>query len=273
MLCTDLTGVKEFEDRLEAEPLWCNSWQCEHCAPRRRTKLIGQVIDGRPTVLLTLTVSPAVTGTQPERAQKLSHAWRELRRRIRLELALPPALQWLDTPERPITPALAQERRAAITQARRAPAPLPFYAVFEATQQGAPHLHIALRPKFIPHAWLSHQMQLLLQSPIVDIRQVHQTRGVARYVGKYLGKDAHKFGTCKRYWQSKDWNLDTTDHSLASQPGFLQFHIHKQSWKEYVADKTRTNLRYQIRDFKMIVWRTEAGRKEAKPCTLIGHSL
>jgi len=272
MLCTDLTGVKHYDDHIEATPLWCNSWQCSLCNPRRKTKLIAQVLDGTPTVLLTLTVAPEVPGTQPERAQALAHAWRELRRLIRIELALPTRLRWLDATRLADAPALAADRRQALPAARKAPAPLPFFAVFERTVAGAPHLHIALRPPFLPQAWLSAQMQRILKSPIVDIRQVQQTRGLARYLGKYIGKDAHKFGTCKRYWSSADYSLTKDDHAPATEPGYSHFSIERTPWHDFVHAQLMRGCYYELQEGTLKLWPKRPRSQKAQPCISAGLS-
>jgi hypothetical protein len=85
---------------------------------------------------------------------------------------------------------------------------LEFLAIFEATQNGWPHLHILLRSGYIEQAWLSSQMARLADSPIVDIRLVHSRKGAARYVAKYTAKGPGKFGTLKRYWTSLAWEIE-----------------------------------------------------------------
>ena len=48
----------------------------------------------------------------------------------------------------------------------------------------------------------------LIDAPIVDIRRIHGARHIAHYVAKYVGKGPGKFGTCKRYWHTRDYVLD-----------------------------------------------------------------
>jgi hypothetical protein len=83
---------------------------------------------------------------------------------------------------------------------------LAYFVTVEATKQGWPHMHIALRSKWIGQRWLSEQWADLLGSPIVDIRRVQDGGRAARYLAKYLGKDPHRFEGCKRFWCSRDWN-------------------------------------------------------------------
>jgi len=83
---------------------------------------------------------------------------------------------------------------------------IPYFAVFEATKAGQPHLHILCRVKWIDQRVLSAYMRTAIGAPIVDIRRCNSTRAAAKYVSKYVGKAPGKFGTCKRYWQTKDYD-------------------------------------------------------------------
>jgi len=131
-------------------------------------------IKGKPTTFLTLTVSEASGPDPVQRCRNLVKAWRTLRLRI---------MRLYNVEE------------------------LPFLAVVEAQKNGEPHLHIIARMPYVPQAWISEQMAALIGAPIVDIQAVRKTRKLANYVAKYCGKDPQRFGTCKRYWQSRDWML------------------------------------------------------------------
>lgn len=85
---------------------------------------------------------------------------------------------------------------------------IPYLCVFEATKKGEPHLHILARVAWISQKWLSKQMQDINGAPVCDIRKVRSEGHVARYLAKYIGKEPHRFGTCKRYWYTKGWDLD-----------------------------------------------------------------
>lgn len=172
MLCTDLTLVKHDKTSSTAEPLRCRSWQCEHCNPLRRKRLVREAAHGEPRTMITLTVNPSVLGSPTERAQALVAAWREVRRQAK--------------------------KRYGYKK-------ISFLAVFERTKRGEPHLHILSRVKWIDHSWLSNLMKSLIGAPVVDIRHVDKARNVARYVSKYIGKDPQPFEGCKRYWRSLDW--------------------------------------------------------------------
>lgn len=135
---------------------------------------MAEACGGQPTKFITLTIR---RNEEPEpnlAAKKLARAWRCVR------LAIMRRYKWKK---------------------------LPFFAVFERHKSGWPHLHILARCGYIDQAFISAQMQRLLNSPIVSIEAINNHSKIAGYVAKYLGKDPYKFGTSKRYWQSPDYDL------------------------------------------------------------------
>lgn len=172
MICRQLSLVKHTPLWDCALPLYCKSWQCEICAPRRAYQLVKTGIAGRPERLLTLTASKATAQTPAARAVAISHAWRKIVREIRK--------LWPSQP-------------------------LEYLAVFERTQHLEPHLHVLTRGPFIPQKWLSAQAAKRLRAPIVDVRAIRNPERAAKYIAKYIGKDPYKFDGCKRYWQTPNW--------------------------------------------------------------------
>lgn len=172
MLCTDLTFVKVVANRIYAEPLKCRRWSCPYCQPQRKRQLVAKAASGHPDTFLTLTASPDTAQTPERAAQVLVIAWRK----VRAEAC----------------------RRYGYTT-------IPFIAVFEETKAGWPHLHILIRCKWLDQAWLSQRMMHHAKAPIVDIRRVKSVQHAVRYVFKYIGKAPRSFGTCKRYWTSRDY--------------------------------------------------------------------
>ena len=160
---------------VRAITLWCRSWSCPDCAPKRRAKLKRQAMSGKPTKFLTLTISEAHECSVEQQALLLSDAFRKLIKRWR--------------------------RHKPSTE-------VEFCAVFEPTKRGRPHLHVMLRAPYTRQEWLSRQMKDLLDSPIVDIRAITDRRKVARYVAKYITKSNIRFGSAKRYWFSPKYQLD-----------------------------------------------------------------
>lgn len=163
-------------------------------------------MQGRPNSFLTLTSRRDHKKTPNDAARELARAWRLLRLRILRKLNI---------------------------------SKLPFLAVFERTKLGWPHLHIIMRAPYISQTWISVQMRDLTGSFIVDIRRIDGQRGAIGYVTKYVGKDAHRFGSAKRYWESQDYQIDKRAKIKASfEHGFGwdrdTRHIDKwcRSWRE-----------------------------------------
>jgi len=125
-------------------------------------------------MMITLTSNPAVGDSPTDRAQRMSAAFNKLVKRIK--------------------------RRTKLLH-------LPYFVAVEATQNHEPHFHVLLRAPFIPQAWLSTQWNELTGAPIVHIKRIKNPRSAARYISKYISKAPARFGTMKRYWHSKDWDL------------------------------------------------------------------
>lgn len=174
MLCSESIAVNLGPNAARAVTLKCRSWGCPLCQPERQTQLIAQARNGKPTTFITLTSNPETGGTPASRARALAHAW-------------------------PII-----VKRACKRWGYKA---IPYFCVFEATKRGEPHLHILARVKWIDQRWLSDQMRSLVNAPIVDIRQVKSGKHVAKYIAKYIGKEPHRFASCKRYWCTRSWRL------------------------------------------------------------------
>jgi hypothetical protein len=178
MLCGEALLVKLQPEEIGARLLRCRAWTCPNCHDDRKRGLQAQAHRGHPTRFITLTVNPAYFTTPLERAQRLVIAWRKVR--------------------------LAAMKKYKLKA-------LPFLAVFEATRKGEPHLHILARFKWIAQDWLSKQMEEEIGAWCVDIRSVKDRVEIRRYIAKYVGKSAHHFGTMKRYWASRDYEIAGKD--------------------------------------------------------------
>jgi hypothetical protein len=172
MLCRDFSLVNVYDGGKVAIPLCCRAWNCDYCAPRRRREVIALAVAGSPNRLITITVNPALLVSPAARAAALANAWRLVVKRAGRQLTI---------------------------------GKIEYLAVFEKTKRGEPHLHILARCGYIPQAWLSAQLKELIGAPIVDIRKVTSGSRAAAYVAKYIGKDPHRFATCKRYWHTRNW--------------------------------------------------------------------
>ncbi|MBA7555192.1 hypothetical protein ES705_47845 [subsurface metagenome] len=62
------------------------------------------------------------------------------------------------------------------------------------------HLHLVFRGSYMQKAVISAMWASLHLSPIVDIKAVYKAKGGARYLAKYLAKEA-----LNRYWASYNW--------------------------------------------------------------------
>jgi len=171
-LCSETTLVKRLPDRIKVITLFCRSWGCPICAPKRAGQVAHDITRGKPTKFLTLTVNPKVFGSPEERADRLATAFRK----------------WI-----------------RIQRKRFPAAEVEYYAVFERTKQGEPHLHVAGRWPYIPQREISQFFDAELSAPVVDIQGARTPKGLARYLSKYLSKDCTKFGTLKRYFRSRAW--------------------------------------------------------------------
>lgn len=172
--CREQSAVKREQHGFTAVSLPCKSWGCPDCQDNRKRQLTAQAMGGAPYTFLTLTSRRKPGKSANAAALELSRAWRLIRLRL-----------------------MRKYRWKA----------LPFLAVVEATKLGWPHLHILLRVKYIPWQVLSAWMAELHDSPVVDIKHIDNQGRVAGYVAKYCSKCVHKFGTAKRYWQSRDYDI------------------------------------------------------------------
>lgn len=62
-------------------------------------------------------------------------------------------------------------------------------------------------------------MAELVDAPIVDIRRIDHAGRVAGYVAKYVAQEPAKVGSNKRYWQSRDYDLDAEVERPELPPG------------------------------------------------------
>jgi len=172
MLCAKYLAVKPTCSGEDVKPLPCKTWDCEYCRPTRKRQLIARAAAGRPNKMLTLTVN-INEGNSPEHRRELLHnAWIVLKKRMARKLKVK-SIQYM--------------------------------AFIERTQQGEPHLHILLRCGYIHFKWYRQQMRELLNSPIIWIEAIKNTRSAIYYVTKYCGKAPAQFGTAKRYWASQQF--------------------------------------------------------------------
>jgi len=207
MLCAEALIVKRTGLRVEARIMYCRSWSCPIGQPKRQKQLIAEGIQGSPNKFLTLTVNPARYGSPVERCQELIKAWRKVRLEMIDQLRLPLGSRWKlinGKPDPAYFPAIRADKK---TRPKEATPAVEFLGVIEAQESGEPHLHLLLRCEYVPQSWISARMEALIGAPICWIEALDGTKKVANYIAKYCGKSPHRFGTCKRYWQSRGYNL------------------------------------------------------------------
>jgi len=184
-----------------AMPLCCRSWTCDYCRPKRKKQVVAQATSGHPEVFITLTVKPDEGSEPKDRARRLSRAWRVIVARARRHYGYKH---------------------------------IPYFAVFEATELGEPHLHILARVKWIDQRWLSRQLEDITGAPIVDIRKVRSAKKAARYIGKYVGKAPGKFGTLKRYWATRSWSETKADYKKKFNVPFAKWIIERRTINQII---------------------------------------
>jgi hypothetical protein len=177
-LCTPDISVKSSHGAHEANPVRCKRWSCEICAQLNRRRVIALARSGKPTAMLTLTVSSKNYPDPDHAAADLKRGLVALRKRVgRL----------------PGSPRIS------------------FLAVFEKHKSGWPHMHLLVRAPFLPIRWLKAVWEDITGSYMVDIRAIRTTGQAAFYVAKYVGKDLAAFAHCKRWWRSHDYNEPRAD--------------------------------------------------------------
>lgn len=205
ILCSEACVVNQGVDEARAATLFCRSWKCEICQPRRQKELVALARNGAPDTFITLTAWTGYGHSREERARALVRSWRTIVKR-------------------------AKRRYGYET--------IPYLCIFEGTKAAEPHLHILARCKWLDQKWLSTQMAELMSSPVVDIRRVRSTRQAANYVTKYVGKEPEPFKGCKRYWCTRDYDQDTwePDHTPGRWSGHWDVRARtiaqvKQDWR------------------------------------------
>jgi hypothetical protein len=172
--CESNAILREYPPGIKLDPLPCKRWSCPECCHKRRARLCHEAHRGKPNTFLTLTVNPEV-GTGPDhRARLLKESFTKIIRQASKQ---------------------AQNEK------------IEYFAVFEQTKQGEPHLHVLMRSNWIDQAWISKRMEEEMGAPIVDIRRINNPKSASLYVSKYVSKNPERYPGCKRYWRSQNYFL------------------------------------------------------------------
>lgn len=171
-----------------AGPVKCKRWGCPNCTDWRQRCLQARCIEGKPNRFITFTCRRGQYPTPIEAAKAMVEAWRKIVQRWRR------LNKWHKC---------------------------EYLAVFEPHVSEWPHMHILWKGHWLSQEWLSQQGSELLNSPVQHVSKIKDEKSAAFYVGKYFSKEPTKFGTCKRYWTSKNWpKLAHIDASKAFHNGF-----------------------------------------------------
>lgn len=170
--CSEASLVNYGDGKCRAITLFCRSWQCDICLPRRKSQLVKEACDGYPQRLLTLTTRRDPDGDAVAEAKRQGVAFGRL----------------------------IQRMRRSYPKSK-----IEYFAVREATKAGWPHIHVLLRGPYVDWKVIRKWWLEFSGSPGIDIRKIWNPAKAAKYVAKYIGKSPHQFGTCKRYWKSKGW--------------------------------------------------------------------
>lgn len=213
VLCTERSLVKHEGQGLHVRPLRCKCWRCSHCVNGKKRDLWHKANNGKPDMFITLTMRKGYKLTPEEQAVEFVKGWRMLRQFIERRLG-----------------------RKGIT----------FLAVFENHKSGWPHLHILLRSPYIDHRLIRGWWKSRFQSTQIDVRRVKSQRQRASYVTKYVAKAPEGFGSCKRYWCSKDWDPPKKPDDMAGNGEF--------AWWEVISMRPDSVARVAYNEGARLTW-------------------
>lgn len=206
-ICGEATVEAEGHFGGAAAPIKCNSWYCEKCRPNRQKRLVAEGMAGRPTAFITITHRRRPGLTAEQAAKEVTAAWASIVLRYKREQKKPISQRYILKNFEQHHFYRRKIHRIAKREDQKQKPVSSYLWVIEATQNGWPHMHILWRGRYIPQQWLSEQLAELLGSPVCDIRRVRDRAAAAGYVSKYCGKNPHKFGTTKRYSQTRNYQL------------------------------------------------------------------
>lgn len=136
-------------------PIRCNSWDCPFCGPSKKKKLLQRLKPSEANLFITLTCDPAKFESIPDAFHALRTAFQHWIKRI----------------------------RRAFPQTQ-----VEYFAVWETTKLGWPHLHILTRGPFIAPSVVRRHWQELTGAPVVDVQTIRHVQNIGQYLAKYLTK-------------------------------------------------------------------------------------
>lgn len=134
-------------------PMTCGQWSCPYCAARKAHKIAWRIAEAEPTRFITLTTDTTRWDT-PAQAYRVQKArWNSLVAAMRKKFGV-----------------------------------FEYAAIWELTDEGWPHLHIAQKGCYVPHAWLTRNLPRFGFGRIIQISVIHSQAQAARYLTKYMAK-------------------------------------------------------------------------------------
>lgn len=176
--CTgSIVLYSEDKEEIKIMPTRCKKWTCKSCAPYKRMVAQNEIRRGHPERHIVLTCRPQPGLSQIEHLRRVKKSLSKLVRKI-----------------------------------RRHDFKFEYWATFEFHENGAPHIHILQRGRYISQRYLSQMWCDLTGNYIVSIDRVDNTRAAAAEATKYLTKSAaevkEKAPRLKVYSKSQNWEID-----------------------------------------------------------------
>jgi hypothetical protein len=236
MLCSQFQLRRQELYGLTIKLLPCRNWHCEQCQPSRLRQLRAIAASGEPNICLTLTINTSTGDSIVDRYKQLHNAWKILVKRVLRQFSKPANERWILHTEEGYEYQQIRDHYYTSQVKPKSVKRLHYIAFPEETENKEPHLHILLRTKYIPQAWISEQMQALINSPVIWIEKVKGARGAIAYVTKYVTKAPAQFGRSRRYWYSKFYQLIKRDFTAESKFSRRNSQLIRQPFQELVLE-------------------------------------
>lgn len=181
-------------------PFRCGSWACPDCGPVKKAKLLRRLQPSPANLFITLTCDPA-------RYDSPSLAFAQLRDAFQC---------WIKRIRRHVSPSA-----------------LEYFAVWETTAAGWPHLHVLTRGPFIPPSVVREHWAALTGAYVIDLQTVKNVKNVAPYLAKYLTKELTAPPGFHRYMASANYLLEPDSPDASLVPPGLHWEIMPVSAASY----------------------------------------
>ena len=138
--------------------LFCKSWKCLHCGPRKARRYARQIakvaVRHGLNRMMTLTLDPKKMTPGVDPVRYIQGIWCKFR---------------------------------GVYLGRYFDESIDYVRVLEVQQNGNPHYHVLIN-RFVPQHWISETWAKLGGGAVVDIRMIYDEHRISHYVTKYLTK-------------------------------------------------------------------------------------